>query len=86
MFAPKKSVPRAFSAFDKINTTDEIKDVVKNKHLGIIIGKGQAFSDEEMMNVRMYFLRVCRKAWEVSPRGAPETEERRHSWSQRSAG
>ena len=52
MFAPKKSVPRAFSAFDKINTTDEIKDVVKNKHLGIIIGKGQAFSDEEMMNVR----------------------------------
>ncbi len=52
MFAPKKSVARAFSAFDKINTADEIKDVVKNNNLGIIIGKGQAFSDEEMLNVR----------------------------------
>lgn len=52
MFGPKKCVPRAFSAFDKINSTDEIKDVVKNKHLGIIIGKGQRFSDEEMVNVR----------------------------------
>ena len=52
MFGPKKCVPRAFSAFDKINSTDEIKDVVKNKHLGIIIGKGQRFSAEDVKGVK----------------------------------
>ena len=39
---------RSFAEFDKINNIDEIKSLVVDKNLGIIIGKGQKFSDSEI--------------------------------------
>lgn len=38
----------SFADFDKINNIDEIKSLLVDKNLGIIIGKGQKFSDKEI--------------------------------------
>ena len=43
---------RMFSEFERLNTLDEIKELVKDRTLAIVIGKGKEFDDEELKKIR----------------------------------
>ena len=42
---------RVFNKFERLHTLDEIKDLVKDQTLAIVIGKGKVFDSEELKKI-----------------------------------